>query len=95
MKIISWNVNGVRAAQKKGFVGWVLAEQADIVCIQETKAQPEQLIEDITEIEGYSSYWSRPGKKGKVAWACIRATSRQRFRLNSTLALMQRDVCLP
>tara|TARA_B110000438_G_scaffold62301_1_gene62706 strand:+ start:246 stop:485 length:240 start_codon:yes stop_codon:yes gene_type:complete len=79
MKIISWSVNGVRAAQKKGFVDWVLAEQADIVCIQETKAQPEQLIEDITEIKRYSSYWSRPGKKGKVAWACIPATSRQRF----------------
>ena len=43
MKIVSWNVNGVRAAQKKGFVEWVLADQADVVCIQETKAQPEQL----------------------------------------------------
>ena len=64
MKIVSWNVNGVRAAQKKGFVEWVLSDQAEVVCIQETKAQPEQLREEITEIDGYSSYWSKLEKKG-------------------------------
>jgi exodeoxyribonuclease-3 len=64
MKIVSWNVNGVRAAQKKGFVDWLLAEQADIVCIQETKAHPDQLADDLKEITGYSSYWSAAEKKG-------------------------------
>ncbi|MCQ2591439.1 MAG: exodeoxyribonuclease III [Treponema sp.] len=43
MKIISWNVNGIRAVEKKGFVNWLLSTQADVVCIQETKANPSQL----------------------------------------------------
>lgn len=43
MKIISWNVNGIRAVEKKGFVDWLLQTGADVVCIQETKAQPSQL----------------------------------------------------
>ena len=38
MKLYSWNVNGIRAAQKKGFVDWVRATQPDILCIQETKS---------------------------------------------------------
>ncbi len=43
MKIISWNVNGIRAAEKKGFSSWLLDSKADVVCIQETKANPLQL----------------------------------------------------
>ena len=43
MNIISWNVNGIRAVEKKGFADWLLASGADVVCIQETKAQPAQL----------------------------------------------------
>ena len=43
MKIISWNVNGIRAVEKKGFVDWLLASDADVICIQETKAHPSQL----------------------------------------------------
>ena len=43
MKIISWNVNGIRAVEKKGFVDWLLNSDADVVCIQETKASPDQL----------------------------------------------------
>ena len=64
MKIVSWNVNGVRAVHKKGFVDWMQSDQADIVCIQETKAQPEQLSEAITVVGGFQSYWSKPEKKG-------------------------------
>ena len=45
MKIISWNVNGIRAVEKKGFTDWLLNCGADVVCIQETKANPEQLEE--------------------------------------------------
>ena len=47
MKIISWNVNGIRAVEKKGFVSWLTGCDADIVCIQETKANPEQLGQDL------------------------------------------------
>ena len=43
MNIISWNVNGIRAAEKKGFIDWISASDADVVCIQETKANPGQL----------------------------------------------------
>ena len=42
MKILSWNVNGIRAMQKKGFLDWLYKESPDILCIQETKAQKEK-----------------------------------------------------
>ncbi len=63
-KIISYNVNGIRAAHKKGFLEWLTAVDADIICLQETKAQPEQI--PIFEIEalGYRTYWFSAQKKG-------------------------------
>lgn len=64
MKIITWNVNGIRAAQKKGFINWVNKEKPDILCLQETKANVEQLDREIINIEGYSSYWSSANRKG-------------------------------
>lgn len=64
MKLYSWNVNGIRAVQKKGFIDWVKAESPDILCLQETKAQYSQLDEELTNIEGYYSYWNAPAKKG-------------------------------
>lgn len=64
MKIISWNVNGIRAAEKKGFVEWAQDSDADIICIQETKAQPEQLAENLLNINGYKSYFESAEKKG-------------------------------
>lgn len=63
-KLISWNVNGVRAMAKKGFAEWVAEEKPDVLCIQETKAQEEQLGTDITELEGYQSTWVSAEKKG-------------------------------
>lgn len=64
MKIYSWNVNGIRAVQKKGFVEWVLGESPDILCLQETKAHLSQLDEELTKIDGYESYWNAPARKG-------------------------------
>lgn len=64
MKIYSWNVNGIRAIQKKGFIDWVTKEQPDILCIQETKANIEQLDEEIVNIEGYYSYFNSAERKG-------------------------------
>ena len=49
MKIISYNVNGIRAALKKGFLEWLSASNPDVICIQETKAHKEQL--DLSEFE--------------------------------------------
>ncbi len=65
MRIISWNVNGIRAAKRKGFLDWLSEEQPDILCIQETKAHPEQLDQDLIEPPGYfSTFHSCSIKKG-------------------------------
>lgn len=64
MRIYSWNVNGLRAVQKSGFMDWVNVEQPDILCLQETKIQAEQLTDELKEISGYYSYFSFAEKKG-------------------------------
>ena len=64
IRILSWNVNGIRAAYKKGFLDWLKKEQPDILCIQETKAHPEQLSDELLNVEGYHSYFSSAVKKG-------------------------------
>jgi exodeoxyribonuclease III len=64
MKIYSWNVNGLRAILKKGFLEWIQEESPDILCIQETKLQENQLEDNIKNIEGYYSYFSFAEKKG-------------------------------
>ena len=61
MKLISWNVNGIRACLEKGFTNFFKEIDADIFCIQETKCQPEQVE---LEFEGYKSYWNSAQKKG-------------------------------
>lgn len=64
MKIVSWNVNGIRAIYKKNFIDWFKGENADIICIQETKADETQFPKDVKEIKGYSFYCSVAEKKG-------------------------------
>jgi exodeoxyribonuclease-3 len=64
MKLYSWNVNGIRAAQKKGFVDWVKTTQPDILCIQETKAHPDQLDDELKAIGGYVAHFASSEKKG-------------------------------
>jgi exodeoxyribonuclease-3 len=65
MRIISWNVNGLRANVKKGGFDWLLNESPDIFCIQETKAHPEQLEEGVRNPVGYFSYFDHSkGRKG-------------------------------
>ena len=64
MKIYSWNVNGIRAMEKKGFIQWNDEEKPDILCIQETKIQSDQIEDKIKNIEGYKSYFSCAERKG-------------------------------
>ena len=64
MKLFSWNVNGVRAIEKKGFLGWMSSTLPDVLCIQETKAKFEQLPDTLQEIDGYYSYWHSAEKLG-------------------------------
>lgn len=64
MKIITYNVNGLRSALSKGFTDWLAKEQPDIVCLQETKAQPDQIPTLEFEILGYRSFFFSAQKKG-------------------------------
>ena len=63
MKLISWNVNGLRAAVTKGFMESFNELDADIFCLQETKLQPEQIS---LELPGYEQYWNSAVKKATV-----------------------------
>jgi exodeoxyribonuclease-3 len=63
-KLISWNVNGIRAAEKKGFVDWLAGSGADLVAVQETKAHPEQLSQELLNPAGYQASWNWAEKKG-------------------------------
>ena len=62
MKLISWNVNGLRAVQKKGFADWLKRARPDIVCVQESRALPEQVEPDWPK--GYEAHWNPAEKKG-------------------------------
>jgi exodeoxyribonuclease-3 len=64
LKILSWNVNGLRAAHRKGFLAWFLRERPDILCLQETKAAPDQLPPDLKEVIGYRTYFASAERKG-------------------------------
>ncbi len=64
LKFVSWNVNGIRAVEKKGFINMMPDFDADVVCLQETKAQPNQLSEELKNIPGYTSYWHSAERKG-------------------------------
>ncbi|MBS1929097.1 MAG: exodeoxyribonuclease III [Chitinophagaceae bacterium] len=64
MRIISYNVNGIRAAIKKGFIDWLKTDPADIICIQETKATEADINQTELMELGFSSYWFSAQKKG-------------------------------
>ncbi len=63
-RFVSWNVNGLRAVEKKGFVEIIAGLNADLVALQEIKALPEQLSETVRNIPGYTAYWFSAQKKG-------------------------------
>jgi exodeoxyribonuclease III len=75
MKIITYNVNGLRAAIRKGFLGWLSAVNADVVCLQEIKSTPEQIdLEPIKKL-GYETFWHPATKKG---YSCVAIFSKVR-----------------
>jgi exodeoxyribonuclease-3 len=71
MKIISWNVNGVRAVAKKDFFKDFELMDPDILCIQETKAQDNQVVETLVSVNGYNIYSNSAEKKGYSGTAII------------------------
>ncbi|MBI4964752.1 MAG: exodeoxyribonuclease III [Desulfomonile tiedjei] len=64
LRILSWNVNGIRAVQKRGFMEWLESESPDILCLQETKASQDQLSDELINPSGYHSYWNSAQRKG-------------------------------
>ena len=64
MRLLSWNVNGIRAAERKGFVDWFNEISPDVLSLQETKAHKEQLSEQLTTVPGYHTYFSSAERKG-------------------------------
>ena len=64
MRLISWNVNGLRAAWKKGLAAFLASERPDVLCVQETKIQEDQLTDQMRAPDGYRSYWSFAEKRG-------------------------------
>ena len=68
MKLVSWNVNGLRSCLGKGFLDYVAAENPDVICLQETKLQPEQAVFDL---EGYHRFFNSADKKGYSGTAVL------------------------
>jgi exodeoxyribonuclease-3 len=64
MRIISYNVNGIRAAINKGFLDWLKTDPADVICLQETKAEKHNVDYAAIEALGYSTFWFSADKKG-------------------------------
>jgi len=64
MRLLSWNVNGLRAVHRKGFLDWFLAERPHVLCLQETKASEEQLPPELINVTGYQSYFRSGKRKG-------------------------------
>ena len=71
MKLVSWNVNGLRSCLSKGFLDYVKDEAPDVICLQETKLQPEQAV---FELEGYHRYFNSADKKGYSGTAVLTRT---------------------
>lgn len=70
-KLVSWNVNGLRACEKKGFSKWFASENAEVVCLQEIKAKPEQLPPEMIHPLNYHSFWhpaEKPGYSGNAIY---------------------------
>lgn len=64
LRLLSWNVNGIRAIQKKGFLEWFASESPDILCLQETKISQEQLPAELKQVDGYEAYFAHAERKG-------------------------------
>ncbi|MCL2759232.1 MAG: exodeoxyribonuclease III [Treponema sp.] len=82
MRIISWNVNGIRAVEKRGFFEWLKTENPDILCLNETKAEPGQLSPIFINPVGttYTSFWASAKKKGYSGVAIYTKTQPQDVR---------------
>ena len=89
MKIISYNVNGIRAALNKDFIGWLKSANPDVICLQEIKAMKDQLELDIFEASGYKyHYWFSAQKKGYSGVAILSKTEPNHVEFGTGIASM-------
>ena len=89
MKIISYNVNGIRAALNKDFIGWLKSANPDVICLQEIKAMKDQLELDIFEAAGYKyHYWFSAQKKGYSGVAILSKTEPNHVEFGTGIASM-------
>ena len=89
MQLISWNVNGIRSAYRKGFMEWFKKQNPDIFCVQETKAQMDVLPHDLLNIQGYHSIFSSAEKKGYSGVAVY--SKRKPIRISTGLGISRFD----
>ena len=83
MKIISYNVNGIRAALKKDFIAWLTSANPDVICLQEIKAQEDQLDVSVFHDAGYKyCYWYSAQKKGYSGVAILSKTETELWKEN-------------
>ena len=90
IEILCWNVNGIRAVEKKGFLDWLYRESPEILCLQETKIQPEQITPEIQQPSGYHAYWNFPERKGYSGVATF--TKEKPTKVENGLGIRQFDV---
>ena len=74
LRLLSWNVNGLRAIYKKGFVDWLMRDLPDVLCLQETKVAEDQIPAELKSIPGYTSYFSSGNRKGRDGVALFTKT---------------------
>ena len=92
MKIISYNVNGIRAALRKGLIDWLSSVDADVVCFQETKAQPEQIDDQLFKDIGYKyCYWFSAEKKGYSGVGIISKIEPKNVIYGTNISYMDRE----
>ena len=89
MRIISWNVNGIRAVERKGFLDWLAKAQPDVLCVQEIKAHPEQLSTALREPTGYHAYWHSAERKG---YSGVATFARQHVSVQNGFGVPEFDV---
>jgi exodeoxyribonuclease-3 len=74
LRVATWNVNGLRSCASKGYLDWLAASGADVVCLQETKARPEQLDEEVRQPRGWQTWFAsalKPGYSGTAAYCRV------------------------
>ena len=89
MKLISWNVNGVRASVKKGLIDIINDSRADVFCLQETKAQDDQVQEALEELSGYHIYSNSATKKGYSGVAIL--SKKEPISISSDIEVEEHD----